>query len=82
MMDNAQLTTIRDAVAARLAVVADHELRNADPAAHLEKLKQAAGKLDALTLNLPKDCDPMLRHYLERQSYVKAVAWLDERLTK
>lgn len=79
-MDTAQLTAIRDAVAARLAVVADHELRNADPAGHLEKLKQAAGRLDELASNLPKDCDPMLRHYLERQSYVKAVAWLDERL--
>jgi hypothetical protein len=79
-MDTAQLTAIRDAVAARLAVVADHDLRDADPAAHLEKLKQAAGRLDALTTDLPRDCDPMLRHYLERQSYVKAVAWLDERL--
>jgi hypothetical protein len=79
-MTTAELTALRDAVAARLAVVADHELRAADPAAHLEKLKQAAGRLDALAANLPKDCDPMLRHYVERQSYVKAVAWLDERL--
>lgn len=81
-METAELAEIRDAVAARLAVVADHGLRDADPAAHLTALKEAASRVDALTKALPKDCDPMLRHYLERQSYVKAVAWLDERLPK
>jgi hypothetical protein len=81
-MTNSELAALRDAVAARLAVVADHDFRDADPAAHLEHLKLAASRLDALAANLPKDCDPMLRHYLERQSYVKAVAWLDERLAR
>jgi hypothetical protein len=81
-MTDTELSALRDAIANRLAVVADHELRAADPAAHLEKLKQAAARVDALATNLPKDCDPMLRHYVERQSYVKAVAWLDERLSR
>jgi predicted component of type VI protein secretion system len=80
-MERDTLKALRDAVAARLAVVADHDLRASDPAAHLEKLRQAAARLDALVAGLPGDCDPMLRHYLERQSYVKAVAWLDERLS-
>jgi hypothetical protein len=79
-MTDTELSALRDAIANRLAVVADHELRAADPAAHLEKLKQAASRVDALATNLPKDCDPMLRHYVERQSYVKALTWLDERL--
>ncbi len=79
-MDRSDLTALREAVAARLAVVADHSLRDADPAAHLEKLKQAAARLDTLTKNLPPGCDPNLRHYLERQSFLKALAWLDERL--
>ena len=77
-MERSDFTALREAVAARLAVVADHALRDADPAAHLEKLKEAAGRLDTLTKNLPPDCDPMLRHYLERQSFLKAAAWLDE----
>lgn len=81
-METAELAEIRDAVAARLAVVADHGLRDSDPAAHLDALKKAAGRVDALTKALPADCDPMLRHYLERQSYVKAVAWLEERVPK
>lgn len=78
-MERSVLTALREAVGARLAVVSDHGLRNADPQAHLEKLKEAAARLDDLVLRLPADCDPMLRHYLERQSYVKALDWLDAR---
>ena len=73
------IVPLRDAVRTRLDVVADHALRDSDPAAHLEKLKHAAARLDALVAGLPSDCDPMLRHYLERQSYLKALAWLEER---
>lgn len=79
-MDRSDFTALHEAVAARLAVVADHTLRDADPAAHLEKLKAAAARLDTLVKTLPPDCDPNLRHYLERQSFLKALAWLDERL--
>ncbi len=68
-----------EALRARLDVVADHALRDRDPATHLAKLKQAAVRLDALVAALPADCDPALRHYLERQSYTKALAWLEER---
>ena len=77
-MDRSELLHLREVVSHRLAVVADHALRDADPAAHLESLKQAAARLDALTKALPPDCDPTLRHYLERQSFLKALAWLDE----
>lgn len=72
------LADLRDALKARLAVVGDHALRDRDPAAHLAALKEAAGRLDALVTQLPRNIDPMLRHYLERQSYLKAVAFLDE----
>lgn len=68
-------TELRDAVQARLDVVADHGLRDRDAAQHLEKLIAAAQQLDALVANLPRDCDPQLRHYLEKQSYLKAVDW-------
>lgn len=64
------------AVEKRLEVVADHAWRDRDPAGHLEGLKTAAGRLDQLIRNLPADADPMLRHYLERQSYTKARDWL------
>lgn len=72
------LAELHEAVKDRLDVVADHGLRDRDPAAHLEKLMAAAGRLDELVGRLPPEADPMLRHYLERQSYVKALAWLRE----
>ena len=74
------LADLRDALKTRLAVVGDHALRDRDPAAHLAALKAAAGKGDELVAELPRNIDPMLRHYLERQSYLKAVAFLDESL--
>jgi len=68
------------AVKDRLDLVADHAFRDRDPAAHLAALKSAAARLDALVASLPPDADPNLRHYLERQSYTKALDWLAERM--
>jgi hypothetical protein len=69
---------LRVAVQTRLDIVADHAFRDRDSAAHLEALKSAAANLDALVATLPSDTDPTLRHYLERQSYTKALAWLQD----
>jgi len=63
-------------VQARLDTVADHAFRDRDPQAHLAALKAIAATLDAEVANLPSSADPMLRHYLERQSYTKALDWL------
>ena len=68
---------LRDALRERLRIVADHELRDRDPQAHLDQLKAAASRLDAAITQLPAQCDPELRHFLQRQSYVKALAWLE-----
>jgi hypothetical protein len=68
---------LRVALQERLSVVADHELRDRDPQAHLERLKSAASRLDAAIAQLPAQCDPDLRHFLSRQSYLKALAWLE-----
>ncbi len=79
MSDLASLhKSLHAAVKARLDIVADHAFRNRDAAAHLEALKAAAGRLDMLVGSLPTNTDPTLRHYLERQSYTKALAWLEE----
>jgi hypothetical protein len=78
-MNSALFSALHAAVSDRLAVVADHEFRDRDPQAHLAKLKAAAAQLDTLVQSLPGDCDPQLRHFLERQSYAKAVDWLEER---
>jgi hypothetical protein len=72
------LVELREALQERLGVIADHELRQRDPRAHLARLKAAASRLDAAIAQLPPDCDRELRHFLERQSYVKALAWLEQ----
>jgi len=33
-------------------------------------------RLDELTLNLPRETSPGLRHYMQRKSYEKARLWL------
>jgi len=79
-MEQAFLQELHAAVKARLDTVADHAFRDRDPSAHLAALKTAAARLDALASNLPPGTDPGLRHYLERQSYTKALAWLESAL--
>jgi flagellar biosynthesis chaperone FliJ len=74
----AVFSELHDALRERLSVVADHELHDRNPQAHLERLKLAASRLDAAIAQLPAQCDRELRHYLERQSYLKALAWLDK----
>ena len=74
---SALFSELHDALRARLEVVADHELRARDPQAHLERLKSAASRLNDAVAQLPPECDRELRHFLERQSYTKALAWLE-----
>jgi len=68
---------LRAALERRLEVVADRDFYARDPAGHLAALQAASTDVDRLVAALPADADPTLRHYLERQSYVKAVAWLE-----
>jgi hypothetical protein len=68
---------LAEALRARLALIADHQLRDRDPDAHLAKLKEAAERINRLVQQLPKDADPMLVHYLQRQSFSKALEWLE-----
>lgn len=70
-------TALEEALRKRLSVVADHALRDRDPAAHLEALKSAHRELEARRALLPEDTDARLLHFLERQSYEKALAFLE-----
>lgn len=68
--------SLESALRKRLDVVADHAFRDRDPAAHLMALKAAHGELEAQMALLPADADARLLHFLERQSYEKALAFL------
>ena len=59
----------------RLAIIADREAYNRDPAAHLEQLKSISEVIVTLGSDLPHD--PRLDHYLKNSSYEKALAHLE-----
>ena len=69
--------SLQAALRKRLDIVADHELRDRDPAAHLEAIKAAHRELETQIAALPPGTDTRLLHFLERQSYEKAVAFLN-----
>jgi len=62
----------------RLAVIADRAAYARDPQAHLQRLQGASERIAVLAGQLPAPVDGRLAHYLERCSYDKALAWLDE----
>jgi len=70
-------SALEEALRKRLGIVADHPFRDRDPAAHLEALKSAHRELEAQRALLPADTDARLPHFLERQSYEKALAFLE-----
>ena len=74
-------TVYRELAAAlrdRRTVIADRESYARDPQAHLRQLQAASEKITALQGQLPAPVDRHLAHYLERCSYDKALAWLEE----
>lgn len=62
----------------RLAIIADHSLRDRDPAAHLEKLKDVSLAISSLARELAPTLPPRLNHFMERASYDKALAFLED----
>lgn len=68
---------LADALRDRLSVIANRELREKNPAAHLEKLKTASEKITSLQARLPRGIDPHLAHFLKNCSYDKALALLE-----
>jgi hypothetical protein len=77
-MDSAFQQRLLAALQQRIHLVADRDFYQRDPSGHLAALQNAAAELDRLIAELPPSTDPMLRHYLERQSYLKAIAFLSE----
>jgi hypothetical protein len=75
--------TIQQSLAAalreRLAVIADREWYARDAAGHLDRIRAVSEQITALQGQLPPPVDPQLRHYLDRCSYDKALAFLEAR---
>lgn len=62
----------------RLAIIAD-EASRCDREKHVARLRAVSEKIDNLQAALPRSIDPRLAHYLQRKSYDKALALLEER---
>lgn len=77
-MGGIDLTPLAEALRERLAVIADHAHRDRDQAGHLQRLIGASTRIDALITALPSgELDPQFRHYVEKKSYDKALAWIE-----
>ncbi len=76
-MSSPDLNPLAEALRERLTVIADHAHRDRDQAGHLHRLIDVSGRIDALIAALPaSELDPQFRHYLEKRSYDKALAWI------
>ena len=60
----------------RLAIIRDEESRR-DQTKHLDRLCAVSEKIDNLAKELPPSIDPRLAHFLQRQSYDKALEYLE-----
>jgi hypothetical protein len=74
-MENA-FTDLAAALRERLEIIADEDSRRS-PGAHMARLQRVSERIDQLRAALPKPIDPRLTHYLERQSYDKALEFLE-----
>jgi hypothetical protein len=66
------------ALRSRIEVIGNRALRESDPARHLEELRRASERITELQARLPATVHPQLRHYFERCSYDKALAWIEQ----
>lgn len=62
----------------RLDVIADHALRDRDPASHLAALKEVSEAIQAYAETHHREIAPKLRHYLTQSSYQKALEHLTQ----
>jgi hypothetical protein len=72
--------TLRVLLRQRLSIIADKQLREADPAAQLEGLRKASEAIDAWRTEYQAACPPKLRHYLEQSSLQKALDFIEQEL--
>ena len=75
-MQTAEAEALVTALRERLAVIGDRGWFSRDASGHLDALKAVSDRIELLAAALPPPVDPQLRHYLERCSYDKALAFL------
>ena len=77
---NDELTKLASLLETRLAVIADHELRDRDPDEQLRQLQEVSGQIAEMHASLEGKIKPRLAHFLESRSYQKALDWIQSEL--
>lgn len=75
-LDHDSTETLRNLLATRLQIIADHAFRDRDPAAHLDELKRVSEAIDSFRELHFDQLDARLRHFLTNASYQKALDWI------
>lgn len=73
-----ELTPLRDALRRRLEIIADTAWRDRDPTSQLQALQEISESIFQQHAALSAKLPPRLRHFMESQSYAKALAMLEE----
>ena len=69
---------LADALRQRLQIIGDAESRR-NVEQHMERLRLISERIENLAAGLPRPLDPELAHFLQRKSYDKALALLEEK---
>lgn len=75
-----QLETLIALLEERLAVIADHELRERDPEEQLRRIRHVSEAIMAFHAANRERIPPRLNHFLENSSLQKALDWSREAL--
>jgi hypothetical protein len=67
---------LKEALRERVAIIRDEQSRH-DEVKHIARLREVSEKIDKLQAALPQPVDARLAHYLQRQSYDKALDFLE-----
>ena len=82
MSSTAPYQALADALRERMAIIADRDLYQRDPSAHLEKLKVVSQRIEQCAGALPPPISGELAHYIQRASFAKALGWIEERIAQ
>jgi hypothetical protein len=74
------IADLKEALRERLAIIYDEESRR-NEVGHIARLREVSEKIDKLQAMLTQPIDPRLAHYLERNSYDKALDFLEKKIT-
>jgi hypothetical protein len=77
MPQTAVFELLAEALRERRRLIADREFYARDPEDHLRQLADVSARIVEFSSALPDRADPELRHFLQRCSYDKALAWLE-----